>query len=332
MPATLHKLAFWTPAPFQPWRRLGLAAVLALAVAAPTGLSTPALAQPDPGQAGSAAVVDGPGAAEFVPPSAGLPSVGPRSVGLRVVRPGDTLYAIARQHGTTVDTLMRINGLQPRDLLMPGSRLRVPLGQAVLTGAVEAQASPGLPPDPASPGHVLYEVQSGDTLYAIGLRFGVRPEALIESNGLAGETIAPGQVLRVPRPGMGSGGGGQRWIEVDISEQRLLAWEGERLVWNVPASTGLSGYPTRRGSFAVQSKIPMAWSSAWQLWMPKWLGIYWAGGSENGIHALPFRNGQQLWAGLLGAPASYGCIVIGPEAAERLFDWAPMGTPVQIHD
>jgi lipoprotein-anchoring transpeptidase ErfK/SrfK len=131
-----------------------------------------------------------------------------------------------------------------------------------------------------------------------------------------------------------AGARGEREIEVDIGEQRVRVWQGGRLVWNFLASTGLSGYPTRRGTFAVQSKVGNAWSSAWQLWMPQWLGIYWAGGSENGIHALPIsvESGQQLWAGLLGSPISYGCVVLAPEDAERLYAWAALGTPVEIHD
>jgi membrane-bound lytic murein transglycosylase D len=43
-----------------------------------------------------------------------------------VVRPGDTLYGIARAHGTGVDTLLSLNHLTARSVLHPGSRLRLP--------------------------------------------------------------------------------------------------------------------------------------------------------------------------------------------------------------
>ena len=53
--------------------------------------------------------------------------------------------------------------------------------------------------------------------------------------------------------------------------------------------------------------------------------------SENGIHALPIMsNGQTLWAGYLGTPISYGCIVLGTYEAKLLYDWAEMGTSVTI--
>jgi lipoprotein-anchoring transpeptidase ErfK/SrfK len=37
-----------------------------------------------------------------------------------------------------------------------------------------------------------------------------------------------------------------------------------------------------------------------------------------------------LWAGVLGSPISYGCIVLGVEDAERLYNWAEVGTEVTI--
>jgi hypothetical protein len=81
----------------------------------------------------------------------------------------------------------------------------------------------------------------------------------------------------------------------------------------------------------VQSKIPNAYGSTWDIWMPDWLGIYWSGGLENGIHALPILpNGATLWAGFLGRPISYGCVVLGTYDAEVLYNWADMGTPVDI--
>ena len=122
-------------------------------------------------------------------------------------------------------------------------------------------------------------------------------------------------------------------IEVDVSQQRLTAWEGERLVYSFVCSTGKSGTPTKYGRFSVISKMPQAYGSAWDIRMPYWLGVYWAGGSENGIHGLPIlSNGQTLWAGYLGQPISYGCIVLDTWAAKQLYDWAEIGIEVIIHE
>ena len=106
-------------------------------------------------------------------------------------------------------------------------------------------------------------------------------------------------------------------IEIDISSQRFYAYHGDRLIYNFPTSTGLPGRDTAVGHFKVQSKIPMAYSSIWRLHMPNWLGIYYVGRVENGIHALPIRpDGTVMWGGLLGQRASYGCVILSTYAAK----------------
>ncbi len=259
---------------------------------------------------------------------------GPRS---HTVQPGDTLYAISRTYGVAVDDLRQWNGLPADGLIRIGEVLTV--GEIPTTDDATGGAPvPALPADeapspPSGARDETYVVQPGDTLTAIAARFGTTAIALGRLNDLPGDLLQAGQTLRVPRAGAGpAGASGDKRIEVDVSEQRMYVWQGDTLVWNFTVSTGLAGYPTRRGTFAVQSKVPNAWSSAWQLWMPHWLGIYWAGGSENGIHSLPIINGQRLWGGYLGSPISYGCIVLGINEAEQLYNWADMGTPVVVRD
>lgn len=121
-------------------------------------------------------------------------------------------------------------------------------------------------------------------------------------------------------------------IEINISTQHLYAWKGDKLVYSFPVSTGLRGRDTAAGHYAVLDKIPMAYSSIWRLKMPYWLGIYYVGNIENGIHALPIRpDGSIMWAGLLGQRASYGCVILSTEAARLLYRWAEIGTKVDIH-
>lgn len=124
--------------------------------------------------------------------------------------------------------------------------------------------------------------------------------------------------------------GGGKYILVDISEQHMYVYEGDALIYSFVASTGINN-ATRAGTFAVQSKIPNAYGSTWDIWMPNWLGIYWSGGLENGIHALPILpNGATLWEGFLGRPVSYGCVVLGTYESQLLYEWAEIGTPVEI--
>lgn len=124
--------------------------------------------------------------------------------------------------------------------------------------------------------------------------------------------------------------GGTKYILVDISDQHMYVYDGDALIYSFVASTGIQG-STRIGTFAVQSKIPNAYGSTWNIWMPNWLGIYWSHGLENGIHALPILpNGATLWEGFLGRPVSYGCVVLGTYDSLLLYDWAEIGTTVEI--
>jgi lipoprotein-anchoring transpeptidase ErfK/SrfK len=124
--------------------------------------------------------------------------------------------------------------------------------------------------------------------------------------------------------------GGTKYILVDISEQHMYAYEGNVLVYSFVASTGMQN-STRVGTFSVLNKIPNAYGETWNIWMPNWLGIYWSGHLQNGIHALPILpGGGTLWGGYLGTPISYGCVVLGTFDAQALYNWADIGTPVEI--
>ncbi len=121
-------------------------------------------------------------------------------------------------------------------------------------------------------------------------------------------------------------------IEVNLTEQHLYVWENDRLIYDWVCSTGGYGSPTAPGNYQVLDKIPNAYASTWNLQMPYWLGIYYAGTLENGIHALPIlSNGQRLWEGYLGQRVSYGCVILSTEAARTLYHWAEVGTPVIVH-
>ena len=140
------------------------------------------------------------------------------------------------------------------------------------------------------------------------------------------------QVMLTPTPTPTPANPLKKRIEIDISKQRMYVWQGDTMVYNWVCSTGRAGNNTAPGRFRVQSKIPEAWASTWSLRMPYWLGIYHVGRMENGIHALPINaNGVMLWAGYLGTPASFGCIILSTENARTLYNWANIGTPVWIH-
>jgi len=130
-----------------------------------------------------------------------------------------------------------------------------------------------------------------------------------------------------PAPDTSSTG---QYILVSISQQHMWAYQDSQLLYSFVVSTGIHN-GTRTGKFSVLDKIPNAYGATWNIWMPNWMGIYYAGTLENGIHALPILpDGNRLWAGFLGTPISYGCVVLGTNEAQQLYDWALVGTPVEI--
>ncbi len=121
-------------------------------------------------------------------------------------------------------------------------------------------------------------------------------------------------------------------IIVDISEQRTYLYHGDLLIYKFVSSTGARGQDTATGNFQILNKIPMAYASTWNLDMPYWLGVYQFGPLENGFHAPPTSRstGVTMWAGYLGTPVSYGCIILSLTDMQTLYQWAEVGTPVTI--
>jgi LysM repeat protein len=249
--------------------------------------------------------------------------------GTYTVRAGDTLSSIAARQGTTVNAILQANGLANANYIYAGQRLIIPGGGE---GSGGSQAPRG---SQAAGGGQVHTVQRGDTLAAIAYRYGTTTWAITSANGLANPNyIYPGQQLRIPTGGgtapAPAAGGGQR-IVVDLSEQRMYVYQGGQLLWNWAVSTGRPGQATAVGHYQVLNKIPNAYAYTWSLQMPYWLGIYWAGSLQNGIHALPIQaNGQRLWDGYLGTPVSFGCVILSTENAQTLYNWAAVGTPVDI--
>jgi len=285
-----------------------------------------------------------PGAEEPTPvPTPGSPALDARSY---VVQLGDSLTGIAARLNVNVWDLMMTNGLVMGNLLYAGQELIVPGADAVegpmdgsppeaeatATPTPEARAGEANEPEPEPASTVgTYTVQRGDTLTRIAARFGTSVASISALNGIANPSaIYVGQTLRLKGTAPAPTGVGQL-IVIDLSEQHLYAYQGDQLIYSFVASSGRAPTYTRTGEFRVQSKIPNAYGSTWNIWMPYWLGIYWAGSLENGIHALPETpGGQTLWAGYLGTPISFGCIVLGTQEARLLYEWARIGTPVSI--
>ncbi len=118
-------------------------------------------------------------------------------------------------------------------------------------------------------------------------------------------------------------------ISVDITEQRLRAYEYGREVKSFLVSTGEKRFPTPLGSFSVLAKVPEViyrWSYGpdhpdnYDLGLTPWNlrimpHIY--------IHYAPWHNN-------FGRRVSHGCINVNLANIRWTYDWAEVGVPVDI--
>jgi membrane-bound lytic murein transglycosylase D len=103
------------------------------------------------------------------------------------VKSGDSLYAIARQYGSTADRIRKDNNLSGNNIRV-GQKLKISDGKTVVASA-------------GGSGTRTHRVKSGDTLYGIARQYGVTVGAIEEANGLDTTNLRPGQKLKIPAKG-----------------------------------------------------------------------------------------------------------------------------------
>lgn len=116
---------------------------------------------------------------------------------------------------------------------------------------------------------------------------------------------------------------GQRWIQIDLSNQLLIAWEGTEPIRAVTVSTGKASTPTRPGVFAVQTKHVSTRMTG------RGYDV------TNVPHTMYYSGGYAIhgayWHNKFGTPVSHGCVNVALDHAKWLFNWASVGTPVIVH-
>jgi len=238
---------------------------------------------------------------------------------IHIVRYGENLTGIAARYGTTVSAIVRLNGIINPNWIYAGQRLVIP-GQ------------PSTPPNPPATSRI-HIVRRGETLSGIAWRYGTTIGAIARANGLRNiHFIYPGQRLIIPgrtggepnpTPQPNPPAGGIKWIDIDLSEQRLRAYQGNTIVLSSLVSTGRAPYYTVTGRFRIRSKLRYQAMSGPGYYLP------------NVPHVMYFYRGYAIhgayWHNLFGTPTSHGCVNMNLTDAAWLYNWTPIGTLVVVH-
>lgn len=120
----------------------------------------------------------------------------------------------------------------------------------------------------------------------------------------------------------------QRHIEVNLSTQRLNAYEGELQVYSAPVATGKDGFNTPVGEYAIydrysmQTMVGSGGGETWNVPNIPWV-MYVVGGVA--LHGTYWHDAHGT-----GVRMSHGCINLKIDDAEWLYRWADLGTTVNI--
>ncbi len=130
------------------------------------------------------------------------------------------------------------------------------------------------------------------------------------------------------------GKNGERWLDVNVTKQTLVAYDGTKAVFATLVSTGEDGLgdpettkSTKRGIFRIDRKHVSATMDSDEV------------GQEFELRDIPyvqyFEGGYALhaayWHDDFGTPRSHGCINLSPDDARRLFYWTEPKIPPGWH-
>lgn len=222
------------------------------------------------------------------------------------VQRGDTLFSIARRHGTTANSLAWLNGLSKPNFIWAGQRLRL-----------NSSSPPSVKP---SGGGGVHLVQPGEILIRIARRYNTTVWALARANNLANPSfIYAGQRLIIPGES-GPDGGGEEWIDVNLTTQELVAYEGDNAVYSAIVSTGTAKHPTVTGRYRIQRKYrydDMSYPGEYHLPDVPYVMYFYGGYALHGTY----------WHNNFGTPMSHGCVNLTISDAQWLFDWTTPALP-----
>lgn len=121
-----------------------------------------------------------------------------------------------------------------------------------------------------------------------------------------------------------------KYIDINLSTQVMVTFQDGIVLDAYLVSSGKRGMDTPIGEYSIRNKAPRPWSKQYSLYMPHWMAL--TADGKYGIHELPeWPGGYKEGKNHLGTPVSHGCVRLGVGPAKTVYDWAEVGTAVNIH-
>ena len=117
-------------------------------------------------------------------------------------------------------------------------------------------------------------------------------------------------------------------IYVVTDDQKLYAWEGNKLVYEFDVVTGRPGKETVPGVFSIFRKHEDYTSKTYDVEMPYTMFFSKDGKAIHGTQMATLRS--YLHSYLTESVGSMGCVGLTDDNALALFEWALVGTPVIV--
>lgn len=138
------------------------------------------------------------------------------------------------------------------------------------------------------------------------------------------EIKVPQLVREITRPPVLGAASGSKWIEVDLSEQKIRAWDGNSLFLESLVSTGLPWWPTPKGEFTIWAKVRAAKMEGGEgkhyYYLPNVPYImFFENASTPGWRGFSLHG--TYWHNDFGRPRSHGCVNLPTPVAEKLYYW-----------
>lgn len=126
---------------------------------------------------------------------------------IHTVRPGETIYSIARAYNIDPKRLIALNGMTDPDNIYAGDEICIPHGStnapqrpyAPSPGRPQRPSIPSIPSVPSAPSNRSHTIAAGDTLYGISRNYGVSLASLMSCNpGIDPYNLQVGSKLVIP--------------------------------------------------------------------------------------------------------------------------------------